>query len=488
MPNKNLNYACDVAIIGAGTIGLTLAHELVIEGLDVVLIERGNKEIEKYDISELFMSGEPYTAAYDGRIIGIGGTSRIWGGALIPFTPADTRDWVQSLEYLTPRIKRIEKLFKVSDMPNLDRVENFDLHDYFLAYAKVPSGYNRNTWNLTRSTLESSPNFRLLTETVVDQIVTRNTSDYLHCSNKLDESVFEVKAKFTIIAAGAIESTKLLARIEPKNNQVGERLSDHLQIKIGTIYPSNWRSFLKKFGLYGDTKGRQMLPRFVFRDHIEIEPNNTKSAHYVSIHYNRDAKGFAELREILEFKQSGSRPTLAVYRNLLNSLVGVSRIFIYLLLFKRIYFSSKLPVDLVLVIEPLESLGKILTNEITEIKYHVADAEIDNVLNSTKRFYSFWEKKLQSEYGIIQDKILSFDATRIRLKSSSYHPVGTTSMATNQIDGAIKSNLSTKDNPRIFVASTSVLPKSGSGNPTLMALALGFSVVDEICEYFKSSR
>jgi hypothetical protein len=231
-----------------------------------------------------------------------------------------------------------------------------------------------------------------------------------------------------------------------------------------------------------------MLPRFVFSGHTEIGSHNIESAHYVSIHYNRDTKGYAELRKVFESTQAGVMPSLATCLNLLKSLARLSRIFFYLLLFKRIYFSSKLVVDLVLIIEPLDSLGEIVTNKITEINYHVANTEIDNVLSAAEKFYSFWEKNLQSEYGIIQDRILSFDATRIRLKSSSYHPVGTTSMATNQIDGAIKSDLSTKDNPRIFVASTSVLPKSGSGNPTLMALALGFSVVDEICEYFKASR
>jgi len=488
MSNRDVQYTCDVAIIGAGTIGLALALELVGEGLDVVLIERGNKSIENYKLSELSMSGEPYSAANDGRIIGLGGTSRIWGGALIPFTPNDTRDWVQTLEYLTPRIKRIEKFFKVSSLPNLNKFERPGLQEYCLSYAKVPSSYNRNTWNLTKSTLASSPNFRLLTDTVVDQIMTRNTNNFLICTNRLDKSALEVKAQFTIIAAGAIESTKLLAGIEPNNDQIGKKLSDHLQIKIGTIYPRNRHSFLKKLGIYGDLSGRQMLPRFVFSDYVENKPHNIKSAHYVSVHYDRDSKGFSELRKIFERIQAGELPSLTDCRNLLKSLGRLSEIFLYLLLFKRIYFWSKLAVDLVLVVEPIGSLGEIVTNEITEIRYHVSDTEIDNVLNSAEKFYSFWEKNLESEFGIIQDRILSFNAAKLSLKSSSYHPVGTTSMATKQIRGAIKSDLSTKDNPRIFVVSTSVLPRSGSGNPTLMALALGFSVVDNICTYFKTSK
>jgi hypothetical protein len=488
MSEENISLSCDVAIIGGGTVGLILASELVRRGLEVFVIERGNQEIEKYDSSDLIMSKELYPAAYDGRIIGLGGTSRIWGGALIPLSTHDTSDWVQNAEELMPYIRRVEDLLNISDLPGYVKFKQSDSPSYRLVHAKVPNPFSRNTWTLTKANLTQSSNFHLLTDTVVDKIVTEQNDDAIICTNSFNAKTFVINPKFTVISAGAIESTKLLARLEPGNSQVGKSLSDHLQLMIGEIFPRNWFSFLKTYGVYGDLRGRQMLPRFEFQHPQEKLMTELKSSHYINIHFYKDSNGIREIRQLyIQWQVNHKFNKLSLIRAL-KSFFIISKSFLYLVFLKRILFHRQFGAELVLVVEPVESLGEIVTDDITDIRYEISDLEVAKILECVQNFYNFWDQNHSSKFGHIEKRIQTIDDVRRNLKTSAYHPVGTTSMSTIQKSGAIKADLSTHGNPRIFVVSTSALPRSGSGNPTLMVLALGMSVVDKICENFSSNK
>jgi choline dehydrogenase-like flavoprotein len=488
MSNEKISLSCDVAVIGGGTIGLTLASEFVRLGLETLVIERGNLEIEKYNSSDLLMSEEVYPAAYDGRIIGMGGTSRIWGGALIPFSNYDTSDWIKNAEELVPYIRRVEDFFNVGNMPDYVKFKHSDSRGYRLVHAKVPSAASRNTWTLTKDKLTQSSNFRLLTDTVVDKIVTEQNDDAIICTNSFNAKTFVINPKFTVISAGAIESTKLLARLEPGNSQVGKSLSDHLQIKIGEIFPRKWHFFLKTYGIYGDLHGRQMLPRFEFEGTQEKLMNDLKSSHYINIHFHRDSNGIKEIRKLFDDWQEDHKFNSLNLITAFKSIFAISRIFLYLAFFRRILFNRKFGAELVLVVEPAESLGEIITEEITRIRYEISDLEVANVFRCAQNFYNFWDQNHSSKFGRLEKRIQTIDDVRRNLKTSAYHPVGTTSMSTVHGGGAINADLSTNGNPRIFVVSTSALPRSGGGNPTLMVLALGMSVVDKICENFSSNK
>ena len=87
---KNSNRQDDVVIVGGGAAGLTLAHALGAAGKSVLLLEAGGDKRTK--ASQEFYRGEladkvvhPSTDNY--RVRAIGGTSTIWGGRAIPFSP-----------------------------------------------------------------------------------------------------------------------------------------------------------------------------------------------------------------------------------------------------------------------------------------------------------------------------------------------------------------------------------------------------------------
>lgn len=88
----------DVAIIGAGAAGITMARRLAAAGLHVLLLESGgfDWEAQTADLNSGRNVGEPYYDLEDSRLRFFGGTTAIWGGRCAELDPIDfeRRDWV----------------------------------------------------------------------------------------------------------------------------------------------------------------------------------------------------------------------------------------------------------------------------------------------------------------------------------------------------------------------------------------------------------
>jgi len=97
----------DIAVIGAGAAGITLARALRGHARKVVLVESGGKDYAPgtQDLCEGRVSGAPYYRLRDARLRFFGGTTAIWGGRCIALDPIDfeARDWVGNGGWPFPR-------------------------------------------------------------------------------------------------------------------------------------------------------------------------------------------------------------------------------------------------------------------------------------------------------------------------------------------------------------------------------------------------
>ncbi len=88
----------DVAIIGGGVAGITVARRLLAGGLSVVLLESGGLDFEQpsADLNKGDLTGLDYYELDDCRLRMFGGTSAIWGGrcAVMDEIDLERRDWV----------------------------------------------------------------------------------------------------------------------------------------------------------------------------------------------------------------------------------------------------------------------------------------------------------------------------------------------------------------------------------------------------------
>lgn len=78
-----------IVVVGGGTMGLFLAHELMARGKHIVLIESGNEQAQSFDQDEYSNVGHAHAGISIGRAKGVGGTTNLWGGQLTEFLPID---------------------------------------------------------------------------------------------------------------------------------------------------------------------------------------------------------------------------------------------------------------------------------------------------------------------------------------------------------------------------------------------------------------
>ncbi|MEL6642153.1 MAG: FAD-dependent oxidoreductase, partial [Pseudomonadota bacterium] len=119
----------DVAIVGAGTVGLCLASALRKAGVSVVLLEAGGASANASSNHDTAISaGHPHEGTEIGRAAGLGGTSTLWAGQLVEFDPPDLqRDgsaWPISYATLAGWYKKTYSALGVGPRPPLSAYQD----------------------------------------------------------------------------------------------------------------------------------------------------------------------------------------------------------------------------------------------------------------------------------------------------------------------------------------------------------------------------
>jgi len=223
----------DVAIVGAGPIGISMALELAKSGVQVALIESG-LEREDHAAQELgaFDSRQDdyfHTRSELALRRAIGGASALWGGRCVAFDPIDFEDrpltaqspWPIGYEDVERYLQRAcdwaqcgQAVFNARKVPELAQ------HDMV---AGLADGKVRTTdlerWALPtrfgpeyRAALNDAPSLSLWTGLTCTEIVTTAGGDAVdHLVIKsLDGREGRIVATDYVIATGGIEATRLL--------------------------------------------------------------------------------------------------------------------------------------------------------------------------------------------------------------------------------------------------------------------------------------
>src|SRR5262249_41628514 len=113
----------DLCIIGAGAAGLALAAEFFQGPGRILVLESGLREPDTVSaaLNELDSVGLRHDGWRDGRVRGLGGTTRAWGGQLIPLRASELehRPWIAGsgwpigLRELEPYYRRTEHLLRI---------------------------------------------------------------------------------------------------------------------------------------------------------------------------------------------------------------------------------------------------------------------------------------------------------------------------------------------------------------------------------------
>jgi hypothetical protein len=230
--SAGVTLEADVAIVGAGPAGITLALELADAGHHVVLIESGG---EKRDAHTQHL-GETvgYDPAHAPMSLAtrrqIGGTSNVWGGRCVPFDPVDFRAraivrgarWPVTYAEIARYFPRAcewcrcgRPVFDANQIPCLaDNAlipgwpEGDICSSTSLERWSLPTNFGR----LYRQRLKDSAFVRLITKLTCTEIVcTPDGRGVAHLNTRtLSGKSVLIKAMRYVLACGGVESTRLL--------------------------------------------------------------------------------------------------------------------------------------------------------------------------------------------------------------------------------------------------------------------------------------
>ena len=264
-------FEADVAIIGAGAAGITMARRLVAGGSTVLLLESGGEDYEPAtaDLNAGEVIGLPYYDLEAARLRFFGGTTAIWGGRCAELDPLDFqhRPWVEhsgwpfGADELRPHYDAARAELDlppstpaVTDGTGL--LEALSSDELAVRTWMFDRRFDRFSLAANRA-LVDDPRLTALTHATVREIIPSEdgrTIERLEVLGRANRKVV-VRARTYVLAAGGIENPRLLLASNSVLNSglgnahdlVGRFFMEHPHARGGRITGARVWAVLKAF-------------------------------------------------------------------------------------------------------------------------------------------------------------------------------------------------------------------------------------------------
>lgn len=508
----------DVCVIGSGPAGLTLARALTARGIAVVLLEAGPETAGVVGRpAGLSFDRTEYRGATLGRACGLGGTSAIWGGQLLP-------------------LRREEMLARPAVAAPAWPIDHQELQHHF-ATAEGWSGVEAGSFEVNASEPDGHPLRQLawnglsprcskwiafrrrnLAKSWLPSIaatgklqlwINATAHDFEVAPGNGTASItrvtarapsghaLDVRAPAIVICAGALEAARLVLELaercaatgQPGYALAGRYLQDHLSIRLAAVELVDRARFMTLFAPFFRGPTMRSL-------RIDLPPDAAARAglpaayaHFV-VESPADS-GFAALRDTLRSLQGG-RPAeaLAGGLRLLRALPEVAELAYWRAAHRRLISPANGKVFLQLDFEqPQSSANRVRLTDTRDTTGRRGlaidwDAACDPgalVAHMTQELRAFWSRNALDEIARLE--FLHRDGWTGSLAAKLYdihHPAGTTRMAGEAGEGVVDPDLRIFGLTNCYIASTSVFPSLGAANPTLTLMALALRLSDHL--------
>lgn len=506
----------EIAIIGAGAAGITMAQRFVAANRRVVLVESGglDYEAETADFNHGSNVGEPYYDLEHARLRFFGGTTAIWGGRCAELDPIDfeKRPWVPhsgwpfDYETLKPWYAKARKLLDV-DAPaeRFNGFEGLDLNDLDVSYWSFDRKFDRFGYEASRALIKD-PNLTLLLHATVREIVPSENGREIA---KLDVrgpsgKRVDVHAKTYILAAGGIENPRILLAsksvvqdgVGNQNDLVGRFFMEHPHARGGRVVtPDNWK-LLKAFKRH-KISDVEVAPVLRAADETQRRLGILNGAFTLAARPSEGGSDSA-LKRIYVHAKHNINPTKSgrslwkVYRRAGRKFKAMTDPATPWLSIR----SGKADLTIVVRAEQapnpdsrvrLNGGTDILGVPRAELDWRLQQIDIDSVsklveaLDSDLRSQrtgcaekASWLQNGATQWNV--DPLVSAHAI------GGYHHLGTTRMATDAKHGVTDEYGRVHGIANLYVAGSSLFPTGGWANPTLTILALALRSSEKILE------
>lgn len=502
-----------VLVIGAGIAGLLLASRLARLNIQVLVLESGAEHSSGTEIDNLNVVenvGQRYRGATEGRSRGLGGTSRLWGGAMLPFHACDMEthtagwggDWPVSYGEVEVGFKEIERIFDLPtgsyEVPGSGDVSEAT---FLLRSAKWPLFARRNLAKVLKDEIEGFDIY--VNSTVTDFDLAENGRIESVTARCINGNCIIFEGDNFVVAAGAIESTRLLLlldhqhgdRVFAPDGQLGQTFCDHLSAVAATITPLNLKQLNLHFGITFERGG--------MRD-LRVEPSPVLRrkhglpgafAHVVANGFGSD--GFSSLRDIYRAAQKGSGIPLQKVWGIGSDLPWLARAALWRFHHGRLLYPRDPRIELVLVTEqfpnPRSTIKLCYTKHdffglpLAQIDWQTSVADFKAFATLQNLLCAYWNSSEFASHALIAATPPEAWEGTLNSDASVFHPSGTTRMGRSVSSGVVDADLRSFRVPNLTVVSTSCFPTGGSANPTFMLMAFALRAADKICAQMRQS-
>ena len=540
----------EVCIIGGGPAGIALARELAGTSASVILVESGgwrpSKLTQSLNQAELVsQSGHPPPEMYRERRFG--GSSTIWGGRCVPLTRQDferrshvaNSGWPVSYDEMIPYYRRAlvyceagEFAFDPACLNGSDPIiEGLTSPDIAVGLERFspPTDFGRRF----KSELLRWPALKVLIESTCTRLLSNDSGRSVaavECATVGGNS-FRVVAKYIVIAAGGLESVRLLAASNDRfpaglansSGALGRYYMSHLEGTLGRLQVASelkvaWDFARTADGIYAkhhmrlsdEQQRRHRLRNMIVRLHHAnpMDPRHGDpvlslmfiAKRFILPEYRRKItavelesldrlpKGRALLARHMANIAGSPWPLLKFLGSWVYKRHARYRRVPYVALYSK---QGVYPLDYNAEQTPLYDSRVSLTHD--RDRFGVPRMRIDwRVCAEDKASIAASYRQMRSVLGGTNVAAVTYDDEALENSVQQSvavggHHIGTARMSADPRRGVVDPQCRTHDVENLYLAGSAVFPTSGSANPTLTLVALAIRIADELKTRLRSS-
>lgn len=473
----------NVAVVGAGPVGIYFAKLCLDKGYKVTLIDAGNFSEESNLLTKKNYLFCTPSSMPDG-VHRIGGGSTQWAGRISEFLASDFNDWPIEKSDLEAHYQTLYKFLKVGVLDDQQVIDEF----FSLESKYLPNELKLRSFRFCKPNffsnlfeeMKNHQNLKVLTGNFCIK-ATQNSKHKLEI--ELLTKNFEITSKQfdkVAIACGTLQTTGLIQRsiksFQPNSeNVLGKYLMEHLEGYVGTIKikKKQVKRVFKRLIL--DEKNRAIdefegigiaftLASSILLQNqlnVQFEIRKFMPKPYVLVKildkYNLKSVYSAKLFSFLLFLEKGFRFIFRKIRARCEFLIGRDLFSIYVKAEELAYGNST---------AFLEDVSKnILTYD-----HKVSEKTFALLLLHLQKFEEIFNKNFKVKFKYFKEiKKLNGIQTFF---GANWHPMGTVRMGTDPYLSICNPNLEIHGIKNLFVLSAAVFPSGSNTNPTFTTLAL----------------
>lgn len=503
------DIATDVCIVGAGTAGLLLAQRLESQGIQCVLLEGGDETSTSPQAAghQCEQRGAHYLGAEAGRSFGIGGTSVLWGGQMLPLTPWEMMQraggqfdaWPISYDEVVGWIPEVERALGLDEGAFDVGLQAERARRYFPLLSSFGSDFElalstwlpfgkRNFGHSFSDMLDYSASVLLWINAPVVDLVRSPEGNRVSAvvAQASNGARLQVRARLFVLCAGALESTRLLLEYDAATGgaitqagaPLGQYFQDHLSVTCGHLTGKDRRKYnLAVAPVF--VNGLMRSPRLVLSESAQRRLGSTSAFAHFTFKTNGDS-GFDMVRTLLR-RYQGERqlPAISTHQ-LLCAARDVSALAYWKLLRRRLWIPNEAELLLQIDIEQhpnprsritLSGERDALGRRRLALDWQITPVDVQFVKEVARTMAAAWEKSPLNRFADIH---LAPTEALDRFESlyDVYHPTGALRMGDSARNSVVDGNLRVWAAENLYASTTAVFPSAGCANPGLTHLSL----------------